>query len=366
MRSAHRRIIVIAASLDILGGQGVQASSLVGALAGDGITVAFLPINPRFPPGLRWIRRWPYVRTLVNQALYLPSLLRLRHTDIVHVFSASYASFLLTAVPAVLMGRLMRRSVILHYHSGEAADHLARWGVLVHPWLKLADEIIVPSQYLANVFAAHGYTTRVIPNIVSVTRFRYRDRSPLRPRLLSTRNLEPQYRVDIILEAFARLSERLPEATLTVVGYGSEEARLKRMATRGVRFVGRVEPVEMPSLYEFADIFVNASVIDNQPVSILEAFAAGLPVVSTPTGDIPALVRHGQTGLLVPENDPDTLAATVLALIERPFEALEMARAARREVSRFTWTAVRSQWLAVYTGVDNRYIAPLAEGSPFR
>jgi len=357
MRSAHPRIIIVAASLDILGGHGVQASSLVEALAGDGIPVAWLPINPRFPPGLRWIRRWPYLRTLVNQALYLPSLLRLRHADIVHAFSASYASFLLAPMPAMLMGRLMRRRVILHYHSGEAADHLARWGVFVHPWLKLADEIVVPSQYLASIFAAHGHATRVIPNVVSLTRFRYRDRSPLRPRLLSTRNLEPYYRVDVILEAFARLQSRLPDATLTVAGYGSEEARLKRMATRGVRFVGRVEPAEMPDLMESADVFLNASVVDNQPVSILEAFAAGLPVVSTPTGDISALVRHGQTGLLVPENEPDALAAAVLALFERPSDALEMARAARREVRRFTWAAVRSDWLDVYAGVDNPHVA---------
>jgi glycosyltransferase involved in cell wall biosynthesis len=250
----------------------------------------------------------------------------------------------------MLVGRVMRRRVILHYHSGEAPDHLARWGLLVHPWLKLADEIVVPSEYLARIFAVHGYATRVIPNVVSLARFEYRDRRPLRPRLLATRNLEPYYRVDVILEAFALLKARLPEATLTVAGSGSEESRLKRMAPKDVRFVGRIEPAEMPYLYEFADVFVNASVVDNQPVSILEAFASGLPVVSTSTGDIGALVRNGHTGLLVPQNDPQALAAAVMRLIERPLDALEMARAARREVSRFTWSAVRQRWSAVYSG----------------
>src|SRR4029078_10232714 len=113
MRSAHPRIVIVAASLDLLGGHGVQAISLIGALAREGIPVAFLPINPTFPLGLRWIRRWPYLRTLVNQSLYLPSLLRLRHADVVHAFSASYASFLLAPLPAMLMGRLLRRRVIL-------------------------------------------------------------------------------------------------------------------------------------------------------------------------------------------------------------------------------------------------------------
>jgi len=113
----------------------------------------------------------------------------------------------------------------------------------------------------------------------------------------------------------------------------------------------------MPRLLESADVFLNASVVDNQPVSILEAFAAGLPVVSTPTGDISALVRHGQTGLLVPENEPGALAAAVLTLFERPSDALEMARAARREVRRFTWDAVRSDWLDVYAGADSPRVA---------
>jgi len=82
------------------------------------------------------------------------------------------------------------------------------------------------------------------------------------------------------------------EATLTLAGSGSEEQRLRRMAASieagGIRFVGRVDPTAMPGLYDEADVFVNSSVVDNQPLSVLEAFAAGLPVVSTATGAIAA------------------------------------------------------------------------------
>src|SRR5204863_4678135 len=105
--------------------------------------------------------------------------------------------------------------------------------------------------------------------------FSYRDRDPLRPRLLSTRNLEPHYRVDVILEAFARVRERVPQATLTVAGYGSDETRLWNLAGDNVRFLGRVDNDAMPRHCAEDEIFLNASVVDNQPVSILEAFAAG-------------------------------------------------------------------------------------------
>jgi glycosyltransferase involved in cell wall biosynthesis len=348
------RVAIVAASLDILGGQGVQARGLVEGLTADGYRVAFIPINPRFPSGLRWLRRIPYLRTLVNQALFIPSLARLVAADVVHVFSASYASFLLSPLPALVMARLLRKRTVLHYHSGEAGDHLANWGVLVHPWLKLADVIVVPSEYLARVFAGYGYRTRVIRNVVDLSRFRYRERLPLRPRLLSTRNLEPYYRVDVILEGFALVKQQRPDATLTVAGYGSEEQRLRRLAAElgleGVRFVGRVAPPSMPGLCDDADIFLNASVVDNQPVSILEAFAAGLPVVSTPTGDIAAMVRHHETGLLIPPEDPAALAAAVLQLLEHPREAAGMAAHARRDVTGYEWPAVRDEWAAAYSG----------------
>jgi glycosyltransferase involved in cell wall biosynthesis len=351
---ANPKIALIAASLEILGGQGVQAQALVENLRREGYDIAFLPINPRFPKGLQWLRRYPYIRTVFNQSLYFPSLLRLRSADVVHIFSASYWSFLVAPVPAILAAKNFGKRVVLHYHSGEAEDHLANWGGWVHPWLRRVDEIVVPSDYLSTVFARFGYRTRVIRNVVDTSQFRYRDRTPLRPRLLSVRNLESHYAVDNSIRAFALLKKYYPEATLTIAGYGSEEYRLRRLVVSlridGVRFVGRVEPSSTPELYNRADIFVNSSVVDNQPLSILEAFAAGLPVVSTGTGDIPAMVRHGQTGCIVPQGDPESTARAIETLLENPNHALGVSRLARREVEKYTWPQVREAWNAVYSG----------------
>jgi glycosyltransferase involved in cell wall biosynthesis len=351
---AHPGVALVAPSLDILGGQGVQARSLAEGLDAARYRVVFTPINPRFPRGLGWLRRVPYVRTALNQALFLPSLWRLRRADVIHVFSASYGSFLLAPVPAMLMGRLLRKAVVLNYHSGEADDHLTRWGVLVHPWLRLADEIVVPSEYLRGVFARHGYRVRVIPYVVDFSRFRYRERTRLRPRLLSNRNLEPYYAVDNTLQAFARLKARSPDATLTVAGSGREERRLRELAASlgvgGIRFVGRVEPSAMADLHDEADIFVNSSVLDNQPISLLEAFASGLPTVSTPTGDIATMVRDGETGLLVPPGDPAAMARAVATLLDDSERALQMARRARQALERHAWPSVFEAWAAVYAG----------------
>jgi glycosyltransferase involved in cell wall biosynthesis len=347
-----RRIAIVAPSLDILGGQGVQAQALIEHLGGEGWPVDLLRIDPRFPCGLGWVRRIPHARTLLNEALYIPSLLRLRTADVVHVFSASYWSFLLAPTPAMVVARALGKRVILNYHSGEADDHLTRWGFLVHPWLLLAHEIVVPSEYLRSVFTRHGYRARVIPNVVDTSHFRYRDRRSLRPHLVSTRNLERHYRVDNTLEAFALVRARYPQATLSVAGYGSEEAQLRLLAVSlgltGIRFLGRVEPHNLPGVLDEADVFVNSSVVDNQPVSVLEAFAAGLPVVSTPTGGIANMIRDGETGLLVPSGDPAAMAKAVISLFEDPDRAAAMAWRAWVEVEKHSWEHVRERWAAIY------------------
>ena len=348
------RLAVVAPSLDILGGQGVQAQSLAQALAAEGHHIRFIPINPVFPRGLQGFRRYPYIRTILNETLFLPSLVRARSADVMHIFSASYWSFLMGPVAAILAGRMMRMRLVLNYHSGEAGDHLERWGPLVHPWLRLVDEIVVPSEYLREIFLRHGYSARVIHNVVDTSRFRYRERAPLRPRLLSTRNLESYYRIDITLRAFALLKQQYPEASLTIAGYGSLEGQLRGLAASlgidGIRFVGRVEHAEIPRLYEEADIFVNSSTLDNQPVSVLEAFAAGLPVVSTGTGDIRNMVRDGESGTLIPREEPAAMAMAIAALLQEPERAVALARRARREIEKYTWARVRNEWAAAYAG----------------
>jgi L-malate glycosyltransferase len=351
--SAERiRIAVVAGSLDIVGGQEVQARLLCERLRREGCRVDFIAINPAFPRGLKWLKRARYLRTIANEALYVPSLYRLQHVDVVHVFSASYWSFLLAPVPAILAAKKFGKRVILNYHSGEAADHLERWGSFVHPWLKLVDELVVPSEYLRKVFAHHGYQARVIPNVVDLSHFHFRERTPLRPRLVSTRNLEPIYRVDNTIRAFALLKPRYPDMTLTIAGSGSEAERLRRLAApftdESIRFLGRVEPSRISAVYDEADIFVNSSIVDNQPLSVLEAAATGTPIVSTATGGITDMVRNGETGCIISPDDPQAMADAVEHLLKDPEWAATMAREARKELEKHVWRNVRSQWLAVY------------------
>ncbi len=346
------RVALVAAGADIIGGHSVQARLLREALEREGIEVLDVPINPPWPALLRPLRRVPLLRTAINEVVYACTLLRLRRADVVHVFSASYWSFLLAPVPTMLLGRALGKRVVLHYHSGEAADHLDRWGWLVHPWLKLPHEIVVCSEFQRRAFARHGHRARVIPNVIGLERFEFRTRWPLRPRFLSNRNLGRGYGVDTILQAFAEIRARRPDATLVVAGGGPEEARLKALAAAqpggGIEFVGQITNDRMPALLAACDVLLNASVIDNQPVSLIEAFAAGVVVVSTPAGAIPEMIEDRWSGLLVPTGSPHALAAAALSLLDQPGLAADMAARAHALADRFTWPSVRAGWWTVY------------------
>lgn len=360
------KVCLVGPSMDILGGQAVQLARLLRRLEGTpGIQVEFLPMNPRLPGPLRWLQRVKFVRTMVTSfAYWLLLLRRVRRFDVIHAFSPSYWAFLLGPVPAAATARLFRRAALINYHSGEAEDHLTNWRTAI-PLLRLAHRIVVPSDYLRDVFARFGLSTVVVPNFVDVESLPFRERSVLRPRVLSNRNLESHYNVSCSIRAFSRIQAKFPSAELVVAGYGSERARLetlvKELGLRHVRFTGRVTPEEMGRLLDWADVLLNSPDIDNMPLSLIEAQAAGLPLVSTNSGGIPYVVTDGETGLLVPPDDDAAMADAALRLLDDPALVSRITRAAREScLARYTWPAVEARWVSLYREMASEFATPLA------
>jgi glycosyltransferase involved in cell wall biosynthesis len=213
------------------------------------------------------------------------------------------------------------------------------------------------------VFAGFGIESEIIPNIVDVDRFAFRARDPLRPRLLSTRNFESLYNVACTLRAFRLVQDRYPDATLTLVGAGSEEAALRRLAAElrlaHVTFAGRVMPADIWRYYAEADIYVQTPDIDNMPSSVLEAYASGCAVVATNAGGVPAILADGVQGLLVNCDDHEAAAARIVRLLEDPALARRLTLAARESCEAYRWHTVRARWVALYRGLAR----PLAVGA---
>ena len=368
------RVAVVAPTLDILGGQAVQADRLIRAWRDDPeVEARLVPINPRPPSAFGWATRIKYLRTIVTEMTYVPLLAReLANADLVHVFSASYTSFLLAPLPALIAARALGRPVVLNYHSGEAPDHLKR-SAIARRFMAQADSNVVPSQFLVEVLAGFGISATAIPNTIDRERFRFRERNPLRPRLVSTRNLDYPYNVACTLRAFKIVQRHWPAATLTLVGTGADEPVLRRLSValglRHVTFAGRVAPDAIAEYYASNDIYIQSPDIDNMPLSVMEAFASGLPVVSTRTGGIPVLLNDGERGLLAPPDDHEALASHVLRLLREPDVACRLARNAYAACAAYAWTAVRDQWLHAYRHAASRsagrQAAPIVTAASF-
>ena len=349
------RIVIVAPRIQhLVGGQEVQADLLLRLWRHDpALQAAYLATNLQLP---RWLERIPYLRTVVRFPLYLADLLvGVREADVVHVFSASFSSFLISTLPAYCVARIQRKKVIVNYHSGLAKTHLrASW--IARSILRKTDKVIVPSLYLVDVLREFHIEAQAIPNLVDLTLFPYRARDPLRPLLLCSRNLEPCYRIDLVIRAFAEVQKLYPEARLWVLGEGSQESAIRRLIAdlklSGVEMAGRVPRESIGSFYDKADILINASRVDNMPVSILEAFASGLPVVTTDAGGIPYIVRHEQTGLISNKDDWHQLAANVIRLLQDSTLARQLAENAHRQSFTYRWSAVREHWLRLYRELD--------------
>src|SRR5262249_55880336 len=146
------------------------------------VAVDFLPVNPRLPGVLRNLQSIKYVRTITTSYLYwLKLLTTIPAFDVIHIFSASYLSFLLAPAPAIAIAQLFGKRIVLNYHSGEAEDHLRRWPKTSIPLLKQANAIVVPSPYLVRIFAKFDLPAIAIFNVIDFDQLTFRERGTLRP-----------------------------------------------------------------------------------------------------------------------------------------------------------------------------------------
>jgi glycosyltransferase involved in cell wall biosynthesis len=349
--SEKTKILIIAPALPLVGGQAVQAQRLLENFRREPhLEVDLQPINPQVAPRLQKI---PYVRTAVTSLKYLFDLFgKIPRADVVHIFSAAYYGFVLSVVPAILLAKLFGKKTIINYRSGEAENFFRGWGGYFLWAVRMADAVVSPSGYLVDVFEQFGVRGRSIFNIIDTDKFTFRARRALRPIFLSNRILESLYNIECIFRAFRTVSEKFPDARLIVANDGIEREKLERAARemnlKNVEFIGLVPQDKIAALYDSADVYLNSPNFDCMPGSLIECFASGLPVVSTNAGGIPYIVADGETGLLVETNDDAALAAKAIYLLENPEAAQALINNARKECAKYSWAAIRPQWLALY------------------
>lgn len=287
-----------------------------------------------------------------KRLLMLPRLRReAKCFDVLHIHCCSGWGFL-PAVLGVTVGNRLGKRVVLTYHGGGGERFFDRHARLVRRFLSQTDVNIVLSGFLANVFKKHALPFVLIPNVVEFDESQFRQRESITPNYICIRAHETLYNIPCILRAFKRVQQELPQASLTLVGSGSQHGKLMQLASdmklNNVCFVGRVDNSEIYRYLDQADVMLSAPTIDNMPVSLLEAMNAGLLVISSRVGGVPYMVEEGKTGWLFASDHDDELAERMLWAVRHQEMALSMIKNARQSVKQYQWNHVKNQLFSAY------------------
>jgi len=218
--------------------------------------------------------------------------------------------------------------------------------------LKSAAAITAPSRYLAQQMRLYCDEVLLLPNPLDLSKYEFCLRERLRPRLIWLRAFHTMYNAPLAVKVMASLKSEFPDIGLAMVGPdkgdGSYGQVLQLAAELGVAeqctFPGGVDKNEVPVWMNRGDVFLNTTNIDNTPVSVLEAMACGLCVVSTNVGGIPYLLQHEHDSLLVPPNDSAAMTTAVKRLLTEPGLAERLSRNAREKAEQCDWSIVLPQW----------------------
>jgi glycosyltransferase involved in cell wall biosynthesis len=308
-----------------------------------------------------WRVRYPYRPTALSVAAHvvagIAGFRAVRRSgfdpDLLH------AHFFLSALPGAVISRATGRPLVeTEQWTIFLPEDPARLGPALRAGARLAlgrARLVMPvSESLAAAMRSAGVRGpfRVVPNAVDTSLFHPGD-AVHGHRIVTVGLLHYQKGIDVLLRAFTRVRETLPDATLDVVGDGPERREYERLAADlglddAVTFHGLLPKHEIAPILAASDLFVLASRFDNNPCVLVEAQAAGLPIVATRVGGIPEIVDGH--GLLAERDDVGGIAARIVEALGT-LDGFDRAAIVARATERYSHEQIGKELAEVYAEV---------------
>jgi glycosyltransferase involved in cell wall biosynthesis len=284
-----------------------------------------------------------------------------RRYEVAQVDVFSGTAFVFAEVVGTLL-RLLHKPYVLTLHGGDLPNFGRRWPRRVERLLRNATAVTAPSRYLREQMRSYRDDIRLLPNAVEVSAYPFHVREQPQPRMLWLRAFHRVYNPTLAAAVLARVAAGSPNAQLTMIGRDKKDGSLEetKRAAAALRvqdrlaFPGAVPKDKVPTWLAAADIFLNTTDSDNTPVSVVEAMAAGLCIVSTNVGGIPQLLEDGLDALLVPPRDPEAMAGAVRRILTEPGLAAALSQNARAKAERLDWSVVLPQWEDLFGTLSRR------------
>lgn len=275
-----------------------------------------------------------------------------RDSDYAIIDTYSTSSFWYTFATSQLC-RTLYLKYIPFLHGGNLPQRLERNPMICNMIFNHSYTCVAPSNYLLEAFRNHGYSNVVyIPNAIDIGYYQNKERKQASAKLLWVRSFADIYNPMMAIRVLQQLQERHPEASLCMVGPDKDGSLNKTQQLAddlgvSVIFTGKLTKQEWATLAQEYDIFINTTHFDNMPVSVIEAMALGLALVSTDVGGIPFLVEHQIEALLVGDNEVSEMVASIQQLIDYPSLFKELTKNASQKAITFDWKIVKQQWFKI-------------------
>ena len=254
------------------------------------------------------------------------------------------------AIGVASLCRALKMPYIPILHGGNLPNRLKKNPKLSRKLFDKAKTNIAPSHYLLAAFKKKEYTNLTyIPNIIEIANYPFLLRNKIKPKLLWVRSFDAIYNPLLAIKIVEELLDKNIDVSLCMVGPdkdGSLEKcrELVQQKNLPITFTGLLSKQEWISLSKDFDIFINTTNFDNTPVSVIEAMALVLPVISTNVGGLPYLIENNKTGILVPPNNVEAFVEAIRDLLSSPEKAELLAKNARDVVEQFDWDVVKGKW----------------------
>jgi glycosyltransferase involved in cell wall biosynthesis len=280
--------------------------------------------------------------------------------DVAHVDVFSGLGFVLTELTCWALHRL-KKPYVLTLRGGNLPIYSQKHPNRVRRLLQSAVAVTAPSRFLQEALRPFRDDIQLVPNPISLDKYRFRVRSQPQPNLLWLRSMHSVYNPTLAVRVIALLRNSLPDVHLSMVGPdkgdGTVEAVAELIQTLGLEkhidIIGGVPSSEVPDWMDKADIFLNTTNVDNTPLSVIQAMGSGLCIVSTNVGGLPALIDDGLEGLLVPPDNAEAMANAIVRVLTEPELAESLSRAAHACTRNFDWSVVLQQWDQLLSGAIN-------------
>ena len=279
------------------------------------------------------------------------AFLRRNDYDLGHITVFSGLAFAYAECVLALLSVLGKKCT-LGLHGGNLPGFARRYPGRTRRLLNSSKLTVCPSRYLFEEMKPFGPDLRLIPNAIDITRYCAKGGRSQGTRLLWLRAFHSIYNPGMAVTVLSEVLTAIPDASMTMVGPdkgdGSMQATKQLAKSAGIleriNFAGPLAKEAVPKVMAQHDVFINTTNFDNTPVSVIEAMASGLPVVSTDVGGIPYLLEHGKTALLVKPGDSEGMAAGVKTLLTEAEVAMRLRANGRQLAESFDWGVVLPQW----------------------